>query len=324
MSIHEGTETTQNAASSQPDDAAIDFDRTVHLARYETDEERLYIERDAGVPASKQRQLREQSAFQKATRVCSFALPVTWIAALGVASLAIWTLTQTPATTPSLLWGLLVPTFFLFTIVVGFFYRMWMRIGNARLPSSIGMSPASDPRYRLRVIADPLIAERFQAQLNELPEIFEAYIFRVASRRRARSAQGLFALLAAALFFAVFYISRVYVFTAIPLLVAGFAAAHVFIWPCYVRVRPGRIDLLEYGVLGTGVPRVRTQSLRDASVLVRLPYEVIVHTPGEPEGWLYQACAGFREPKFLFPASVLAAARSSHPTPPLPDDALMG
>jgi hypothetical protein len=119
-----------------------------------------------------------------------------------------------------------------------------------------------------------------------------------------------------------------------------------FLWPVYLRLAPGRLDLFRYGALGRGDPRVTSYDLRRVGVCVNfaqctiaiepprepgVPAPALVlakkwphfqqHPPGSVPDYLCVAlCPGRTE----FCQRLIQAARTDEPTPPLPDDRLLG
>jgi len=106
---------------------------------------------------------------------------------------------------------------------------------------------------------------------------------------------------------------------------AGMAVAilpFMYLWPAYLRVVPGRLDIIEYGFLGSGKPRVRRIDLRDADVLVVSEMRTFrVGAPGR-EPMTVQCGVTLRWHELV--RAVFNAARSGHPAPAMPDDELVG
>jgi hypothetical protein len=106
---------------------------------------------------------------------------------------------------------------------------------------------------------------------------------------------------------------------------AGMAVAilpYLFLWPAYLRMSPGRVDILEYGLLGSGAPRVRHIDLRGAKVLVMSSMRGIVIEPPDGPPLVVQCGTTLRWHELV--RALFNAARSKHPTPAMPDDALVG
>jgi len=107
----------------------------------------------------------------------------------------------------------------------------------------------------------------------------------------------------------------------------GLAAATIggvstaFVWPTYLRVVPGRLDVLRAGILGRGVRAAERHDLRSSAVLVDLGLRCLfLAKDGVTTEIAFGALASPRE----FAHSVLLAAVSTHEPAPLPDDALVG
>lgn len=107
--------------------------------------------------------------------------------------------------------------------------------------------------------------------------------------------------------------------------VAIMAVLSALVKPSYLRIAPGVLDVFIYGPLGFGPPRVERFDLRRAKVLV-----------DEKAGWIGITDEARTERRVLFlrrrsaftleslAVWTLRAARSKHPAPPLPLDALSG
>lgn len=101
------------------------------------------------------------------------------------------------------------------------------------------------------------------------------------------------------------------------------ASPFAFLWPTYVRVSPGRLDLFQYGSLGSGKPRVRTFDLRTHKVLLNLAGKTLVLT--HQHGPAAQIDLGLWSPKPLELArAIFEAARWTHERPAIPNDELVG
>lgn len=102
-------------------------------------------------------------------------------------------------------------------------------------------------------------------------------------------------------------------------LLSGKLVGHV--WPSYIRVTPGRLDVLICTFLGRRIVRCRSYDLRTRAVLVDMSQncvflatkdattEVLLHGTAEP---------------VTIARAVLAGAISTAPTPALPKDTLLG
>lgn len=111
-------------------------------------------------------------------------------------------------------------------------------------------------------------------------------------------------------------------FSVITAVVIG-AGAAVFLWPTYLRIVPGRIDILRYR-LWSRKPTVETIDLRQANVLVNLHRSIVyIQTTDHTRFWRAIGLGAVRNGKDVAHA-ILQAAISTAPTPPLPDDELVG
>lgn len=66
-------------------------------------------------------------------------------------------------------------------------------------------------------------------------------------------------------------------------MVSGLVCAEL-IWPVYLRVVPGRLDLFRYGFLGSGTPEVKTHDLKKQGVCVDFGSYTIAIEPERPIG----------------------------------------
>ncbi len=129
------------------------------------------------------------------------------------------------------------------------------------------------------------------------------------------------------------------------MLAAAFGLAE-FLFPVYLCLAPGRLDIFRYGPFGIGRPRVTSLDLRRAGVCVNfadgvaaveparepgVPVPALVlskkwpyfqeHPPGHtPEYVCVALCPGRTE----FCLRLVQGALTGEPTPPLPDDRLLG
>jgi hypothetical protein len=103
--------------------------------------------------------------------------------------------------------------------------------------------------------------------------------------------------------------------------IAGGSLIGGFLFPTYLRLVPGRMDILQCGFLGRTILSSRSIDLRIPKVVVDLTAEVLILDDGkaiEPIGF----AATWDRPAFA--RAVLQAAMSTHTPPPLPSDALVG
>jgi hypothetical protein len=119
-----------------------------------------------------------------------------------------------------------------------------------------------------------------------------------------------------------------------------------FLFPTYLRLAPGRLDIFHYRLLGRGEPIVTTYDLKSVPLCVDFQSATIVIEPPRPPGvplpptvlssrWPHwkeyppsyrpeylslSLCQGRTE----FCQRLIQAARTNEPTPPLPSDRLLG
>ena len=115
-------------------------------------------------------------------------------------------------------------------------------------------------------------------------------------------------------------------FTTAPyvLFLAGVGGAMLVgaaVYPTYVRVVPGRIDVMECALLGRRIISVRRIDLRTRPVLVDVNRQMLeIGDGGAYERMPFAAIWD----RWAFAHAVLMASISTHTPPPLPDDALVG
>ena len=96
-------------------------------------------------------------------------------------------------------------------------------------------------------------------------------------------------------------------------------------WPTYLRISPGRLDVVRYQFLGAGKPRVRTIDLRTARVLVQLRSQSVVVQPSDAaEQPLVVQINQWGASNVELARALFEAARWEGDMLQLPDDALLG
>lgn len=130
------------------------------------------------------------------------------------------------------------------------------------------------------------------------------------------------------------------------LIAACSIVAAEFLYPVFVRLSPGRLDVFRYALFGRGPPEVTTYDLTTAGLCVNFQTATIAIEPPRPPGeplpklvlsnkWPhFQTHPQGTAPRYLsvalcpgrteFCQRVIQAARTTEPTPPLPDDQLLG
>ena len=128
-------------------------------------------------------------------------------------------------------------------------------------------------------------------------------------------------------------------------IVGGLMCAE-FVWPVYLRLVPGRIDIFRYGFLGSGEPEVETHDLKKQGVCMDFGSYTMVLEPerevGEPlpalvkaKKWPHgQVLPDDYQPRYVSVAlvvgrreiaeRVIQAARTAEETPPVSETSLTG
>lgn len=190
----------------------------------------------------------------------------------------------------------------------------------ASAPSLHTLTPAAkvDCRFRLRVVGRREMIQGFASIPDEPfePEVFFAS-FILAQPARAWVAGGLVAIAAAAV--VLVWKGDLDSFAVMFCVLLGWLVK-AFGWPVYVRVAPGRLDVMRSSAFHPRPRVVRTLDLRVARVLVETKRRTVyVQAPG---GDLLRIGIAIRGD--VVARAVLMGALSTAPTPPLPDDALTG
>lgn len=125
-------------------------------------------------------------------------------------------------------------------------------------------------------------------------------------------------------------------FTVMVGIAAGFGV-QMLVWPTYVRITPGRLDIMRF-VLGGRKPTVTTINLRNARVLAHFKHSALLIKPDGVGGvtpapaveagkagseWAVLNLGGVWRPTEVVHA-VCRGAVSTAPAVPLPDDRLVG
>lgn len=111
--------------------------------------------------------------------------------------------------------------------------------------------------------------------------------------------------------------------------VFGIMGLHALIFslirPTYIRIAPGALDVLYFPALWFKSHRTDRYNLTIASIAIDLKTKmVMIHDPSRPDRKTLAITLNALLPRTNLPRDLLAAARSTHPTPPLPSDALTG
>lgn len=106
---------------------------------------------------------------------------------------------------------------------------------------------------------------------------------------------------------------------------AGGAFIAGFVFPAYIRIAPGRVDVLKFPALGLGKPTIIKHDVRNGAVTVLLGQRAALFKPvGDEHSSLKTVMYAGAFDRNNIARAILAASISEHPTPPMPDDALIG
>jgi len=226
-------------------------------------------------------------------------------------------------------WGVII------TLAVPAIFGTFVTIRRLRVPraprtSTLEPAPAIDPNYRLCVIASRHEAHAIGALDDAAFEPLVAPVY-FALRGKTWITIVVWALagLTLCLLWAVFR-QRLGAYSPTASnpwewwACFGIASAPlIFLWPTYLRVSPGRLDVFQYGLLGSGAPKVTTLDLRSARVMVDLPARQIIVEHADGSRRVVSFGAWTPRPLELT-RLVLQAARWRHDLPELSTDELSG
>lgn len=246
-------------------------------------------------------------------------------------------------------------------LVAWLLYR-WVRSRHLRrlvgdLPKKLvlGSGRESGREGRLLVVGKPALLAPFVRLGPVRDEAFEPIVFfapRIVKLPRTGTAVMVLTAISVAVLIEVLRRS-----TTLPFMRPGWltimagvavgAGVQMLIWPTYLRVAPGRIDVMRF-TFGRIRPEVTAVDLRNAQVLVHFKHSTIcirpsatpdapakTPTPDKPvpppvatvplpeSPWIALNLRGVWNPPDVAHAIIRAAA-STAPTPPLPDDQLLG
>jgi len=110
------------------------------------------------------------------------------------------------------------------------------------------------------------------------------------------------------------------IIVSISISVAAAQATRAFLWPIYLRLVPGRLDVMHFSAFGRKVRKLERVPLREAKILVNLidRYAIIDADKRHELSLLLM-------PEYkAFAHTLFLAAISTYTPPPLPDDDLLG
>lgn len=210
---------------------------------------------------------------------------------------------------------------------------IWGRVLRSRARKAVGELPKKLPESagRLRAVGKPAKLAQLTRMGDLRDETFEPLVIfapRVTKMPKVGTALMVVTAIAVAALIEVLRET-----TTLPLVRPGWltimagiavgAAVQMLVWPTYTRVTPGRLDIMRY-TLGLRKPQLTTINLRNAQVLAHLEKATLLIKPEEPGStWTLLNLRGVWNPVELAYA-VLRGAASTAPTPPLPDDQLLG
>lgn len=104
-------------------------------------------------------------------------------------------------------------------------------------------------------------------------------------------------------------------------ILAAFILERVLLWPSYLRISPGRLDVLRFNNFPGGKTVTKSIPLSTAHLLIDLhKHSALITASGESTEVPFVLVRGRRR----FAHCLIRAALSTHPSPPLPEDELLG
>ena len=219
-------------------------------------------------------------------------------------------------------------------LVVAVIALIWRAAINQPADPNFVYPVYSDPRYRLRAVGSRRRLESLRTSEIDLESGFEPAIFRItfavepkysAGRKTcALFVVGLIVVVMTEVMFGTVPQGAGYITLLAALCFARFSRA--LIWPTYLRIVPGRMDVLQYGFLGRGRPRVRSYDLRTSRLYIHINSSLAVFATDSNDGELLPAVSTgwFQNDPVEFERTLLTAALTDLPSPPLPDVELIG
>jgi hypothetical protein len=238
------------------------------------------------------------------------------IAAALLALVAVIPVLQIGSLRSPAFWGIVAAVVILGGASSLFFFRLF-RLGRV---DARPWPVMSDKVVRVRVAGPPRLLERLSRVRDESfePMVFAVYQTRVPEWSRRGVARAIFVLVIVVMMMALtaFLIQPHPTFSFWQVLAAMAVArlADSWMWPAYLRLAPGQIEVIKYPWLGRGSPAIEAVDLRTSRVLITR-HVVFVRTPSED-----LLIGGINTPERA--EAVLRAAVSTAPTPPLPQDSL--
>ncbi len=207
-------------------------------------------------------------------------------------------------------------------------YLISRRVGRAERARCLALIRPSDTPGRVRCVGKVSRIARILAQEPISDTMFEPQVFRgtgaLKSSGPKRAAQVIIGVVVAgSMFWAQWHFLRNMANVHMDVMLALGAAMIIggAMFPTYLRVVPGRIDIMECGWLGKRILSVKRLDLRTKPIIVDLNRQIV------------QIGDAADAPKIAFGAvwdnwgfahAALMASISTHEPAPLPDDALIG
>jgi hypothetical protein len=211
----------------------------------------------------------------------------------------------------------------------------WVTVLRLRLPPKAmierwsGVPFHPDRGARVACTGSPEDLARLERLGPVDPEAFEPYIVRAANpmpspRQRLANLAAFAGAMGAGVVFGLSEVGRGFSVAA-PVFMVGTAMAIATVssrlWPVYLRVSPGRLDVVRFDLWGRAVGGVERHDLRSSAVLVDIGQSCVFIARG---GVTRDVAFGGVRDRHALAHAVLRGALCRAETPPLPDDSLVG
>lgn len=212
-------------------------------------------------------------------------------------------------------------------------FAVW-RAASRRLDRTSAYAALSDPGYRVRVAGTTAALSALHHAEIDLSASFEPAVFRITYAVELPGRARLKTLATTTTGIAIMAVFELIVFQA-PMnlgsgsLYMGVIAGRLsrsFLWPTYLRISPGRMDVMLYPFLGQGAPSTRSYDLRTARLELRLGGVFAVYPANSEVGELFPAVSSkwSGNTPLFFERTIIAAALTRAPSPALPNNTLIG